>query len=51
MGRERKKGEGTVRLRGDGRWEGRIVIGFDEKHRAKTKSVYGKKKAECVEKL
>lgn len=51
MGRERKKGEGTVRLRGDGRWEGRIVIGYDEKHWAKTKSVYGKNKAECVEKL
>ena len=31
MGRKRKSGEGTVRLRKDGRWEGRIVIGYDEK--------------------
>ena len=30
MGRKRKNGEGTVRLRKDGRWEGRIVIGYDE---------------------
>ena len=51
MGRERKNGEGTVRLRMDGRWEGRVVIGYDEKYRPKTKSVYGKTKAECIEKL
>lgn len=51
MGRERENGEGTVRLRGDGRWEGRIVIGYDEKYQPKTKSVYGKSKAECIEKL
>lgn len=30
MARKRKNGEGTVRLRKDGRWEGRIVIGYDE---------------------
>ena len=51
MGRKRKGGEGTVRLRGDGRWEGRVVIGYDEKNYPKTKSVFGKTKAECMDKL
>lgn len=31
MGRKRKNGDGTVRLRKDGRWEGRVVIGYDDK--------------------
>ena len=31
MGKRRKKGEGSVRQRNDGRWEGRVVIGYDEK--------------------
>ena len=30
MAGKRKKGEGTVRLRKDGRWEGRVVVGYDE---------------------
>lgn len=51
MGRKRKSGEGTVRLRKDGRWEGRVVIGYDDKNLPKTKSVLAKTKAECVEKL
>ena len=51
MGRKRKSGEGTVRLRKDGRWEGRIVIGYDEKGLPKTKNVLAKTKGECVEKL
>ena len=38
MGRKRKNGEGTVRLRKDGRWEGRVVVGYDEKCLPKTKS-------------
>lgn len=29
MGRKRKNGEGTVRLRKDGRWEGRPLGGTD----------------------
>ena len=28
---KRHKGDGTVRLRKDGRWEGRVVVGYDEK--------------------
>ena len=51
MGRKRKSGEGTVRLRKDGRWEGRVVIGYDEKDLPKTKNVLAKTKGECVEKL
>ena len=51
MARKRKNGEGTVRLRKDGRWEGRVVIGYDEKNRPKTKNVLAKTKSECLEKL
>ena len=51
MARKRKNGEGTVRLRKDGRWEGRVVIGYDEKNLPKTKNVLAKTKSECVEKL
>ncbi len=48
---KRKQGEGTVRLRKDGRWEGRVVIAYDEKGLPKTKSVFAQTKGECVEKL
>lgn len=51
MGRKRKNGEGTVRLRKDGRWEGRVVVGYDDKGLPKTKNVLAKTKGECVEKL
>ena len=48
---KRKNGEGTVRLRKDGRWEGRVVIGYNEKGNPKTKSVLAHTKTECLEKL
>ena len=51
MAKRRKQGDGTVRLRKDGRWEGRYVIGYDGKGLPKTKNVLAKTKAECVEKL
>lgn len=51
MGRKRKNGDGTVRLRKDGRWEGRVVIGYDAKGFPKTKNVLAKTKGECIEKL
>lgn len=51
MGRKRKSGEGTVRLRKDGRWEGRVVVGYDDKGLPKTKNVLAKTKGECVAKL
>ena len=51
MAKKRKNGEGTVRLRKDGRWEGRVVTGYDDKGLPKTKNVLAKTKLECVEKL
>ena len=48
---KRKSGDGTVRLRKDGRWEGRIIIGYDENNLPKTKNVLAKTKSECIEKL
>ena len=51
MAGKRKRGEGTVRLRKDGRWEGRVVVGYDEAGNPKTKNVLAKTKKECLEKL
>ena len=51
MGKRRKKGKGSVRQRKDGRWEGRVVIGYDEKGLPRTKNVLAKTKRECQEKL
>ena len=51
MARRRKQGTGTLRKRTDGRWEGRVVTGYDEKGLPKTKSVLAKTKQECQEKL
>ena len=51
MARKRKGGEGTIRQRADGRWEGRYVIGYDDKGYPKTKNVLAKTKRECAEKL
>ena len=51
MARKRKAGTGTVRQRGDGRWEGRVVVGYDDSGLPKTKNVLAKTKRECQEKL
>jgi integrase len=51
VAKKRKNGDGTVRLRKDGRWEGRYVIGYDDKGYPKTKNVLAKTKKECQEKL
>ena len=51
MGKRRKQGEGTLRLRKDGRWEGRVVVGYDDKGLPITKNVTAKTKTECAEKL
>ncbi len=51
MAKRRKNGQGTIRERTDGRWEGRIVVGYDELGRPKTKNVTAKTKTECIEKL
>ena len=46
MAGKRKKGEGTLRLRKDGRWEGRVVVGYNEAGAPKTKNVLAKSKKE-----
>lgn len=51
IAKKRKNGEGTLRLRKDGRWEGRIVVGYNEKSLPITKCVTAKTKTECSTKL
>ena len=51
MARKRKAGEGTLRLRKDGRWEGRVIVDYGLDGRPKTKNVLARTKAECQEKL
>ena len=51
MAKRRKRGEGSVHLRKDGRWEGRVVIGYDDKGLPITKNVLAKTKTECTDKL
>lgn len=47
----RAKGDGTLRKRKDGRWEGWFNIGKDDNGKIKRKSVTAKTKSECQEKL
>ena len=49
--KKRKAGEGTVRLRKDGRWEGRIVVDYDINGLPITKNVLAKTESECNKKL
>ena len=51
MNKRRKKGEGTLVQRKDGRWEGRVVTGYNEKGLPITKSVTSVSKSECQKKL
>ena len=51
MAKRRKRGDGSVRLRKDGRWEGRVVVGYDEKNLPITKNVLAKTKTACLDKL
>ena len=51
MSKRRKQGEGTLRKRSDGRWEARVVIGYDEKGNPITKNVTAMEKGKCLEKL
>ena len=51
MARRRKPGQGGVRLRKDGRWEGRAVIGYDDNNLPRTKNVLARSKRECIRKL
>ena len=52
MAKRRANGEGSIRKRKDGRWEGRYTAGYDPKTgKRKVKSVLGKTQAEVKEKL
>ena len=47
MAKRRPAGDGLVRKRSDGRWEGRVVIGYDDNGMPKTKNVLGKTRTEA----
>ena len=49
--RRRGPGEGTIRERVDGRWEGRLTTGHGPDGRQQTRSVFGKTRAEALVKL
>ncbi|MBR6510497.1 MAG: site-specific integrase [Clostridia bacterium] len=51
MAKKRKNGDGMLRKRSDGRWEARVVIGYDEKNLPITKNVTALNKEKCIEKL
>ena len=51
MAKRRKRGGGSVHLRKDGRWEGRVVVGYDDKGLPITKNVLAKTKTACLDKL
>ena len=51
MADRRKKGSGSVRERSDGRWEGRVIVGYDDNGKPIQKSVFAKTKTECNKKL
>ena len=52
MAKKRANGEGSIRKRSDGRWEGRYTAGYDPKTGKRiTKNVLGKTQAEVKEKL
>ena len=51
MAKKRHHGQGTIRLRKDGYWEGRVFIGYKENGYPKTKSVFAHTKLECQQKL
>lgn len=51
MAKRRRPGEGMIRKRNDGRWEGRVVVGYNENNLPITRNVTAKTKCDCVEKL
>ena len=51
MAKRRASGEGNIRKRSDGRWEGRYVAGHDASGKPIRKNVLGKTQAEVKEKL
>ena len=52
MAKKRANGEGNIRKRKDGRWEGRYTAGYDPKTGKRIiKNVLGKTQGEVKEKL
>ena len=51
MAKKRANGEGSIRKRLDGRWEGRYTAGYDQTGKRIIKNVLGKTQAEVKEKL
>ena len=51
MAKRRPAGDGLVRKRSDGRWEGRIVVGHKEDGKPIFRSVFAKTQKELVDKL
>ena len=51
MGKKRANGEGNIRKRKDGRWEGRYTVGYDEKGRPISRNVLARTQKDCKEKL
>ncbi len=51
MAKRRKRGDGGISLRKDDRWEGRVVIGYDDKGLPVTRNVLARTKSECIAKL
>ncbi len=49
--KKREAGQGSLFKRNDGRWEGRVVIGYNEQNKPITKRVTSKDKLECERKL
>ena len=49
--KKKQQGEGSVFLRKDGRWEGRIVVDYKDNGNPITKNVTAKTEVECREKL
>ena len=51
MAGRRQKGTGTIRKRADGRYEGRVTIGYDDEGNPKIKTVTSKLRREVVAKM
>ena len=48
MPKRRANGEGNIRKRKDGRWEGRYTAGYDANGKVITKNVLGRTQAEVL---
>lgn len=51
MAKKQANGEGNIRKRKDGRWEGRYTVGYDQNGKRIIKNVFGRTQAEVKGKL